>query len=135
MTRSGSVVLDASAVICLVRREPGWDRVAAFGNGGQLSAVNLVEVAYRLAHHGFPLDEVESVVRPQIGRVVPLDADLAIIAATVHRSTRPFGLSLADCACLALGIATRGTVVTADKNWSKFDLGIEVVQIRGEAAG
>lgn len=133
MTRSGSVVLDASAVICLVRREPGWDRVAAFGNGGDLSSVNLVEVAYRLARHGFPLDEVESVVRPQIGRVVPLDADLALVAASVHQSTRPFGLSLADCACLALGIANRATVVTADKNWSKIDLGIEVVQIRGEA--
>ncbi len=130
MTCSGSVVLDASAVVCLVRREPGWDRVAAFGNAGYLSAVNLVEVAYRLAHHGFPLDEVESVVRPQIDRVVPLDADLAIIAATVHRSTRQFGLSLADCACLALGVANRATVVTADKNWSAFDLGIEVCQIR-----
>lgn len=130
MTRSGSVVLDASAVICLVRREPGWDRVAAFGNACDLSAVNLVEVAYRLTHHGFPPDEVEAVVRPLVGRIVPLDAKFALLTSSVHRSTRHLGLSLADCACLALGVAHRAAVVTADRKWSDLDLGIDIVQIR-----
>lgn len=130
MSRSGSVVLDASAVICLVRREPGWERVAAFGTAGELSAVNLAEVAYRLTRHGFPLDEVDAVVRPQVGRVVPFDADLALLTASVHRSTRHLGLSLADCACLSLGVARRATVVTADRKWAELDLGVTISQIR-----
>jgi PIN domain nuclease of toxin-antitoxin system len=119
-------------MICLVRREPGWERVAAFGNTCDLSAVNLVEVAYRLSRHGFPLDEVESVVRPQIGSIVPLDADLALLTSSVHQSTRDRGLSLADCACLALGMARRAVVVTADRKWSDLALEIDIVQIRGE---
>lgn len=130
MSRSGSVVLDASAVICLIRREPGWERVAAFGTAGELSAVNLAEVAYRLTRHGFPQEEVDAVVRSQIGCVVPFDADLAILTASVHRSTRHLGLSLADCACLSLGVARRATVVTADRKWADLDLGVTVSQIR-----
>lgn len=38
MARSGSVVLDASALICLARREPGWETVAAAGFSGDVSA-------------------------------------------------------------------------------------------------
>ncbi len=130
MSRSGSVVLDASAMICLVRREPGWERVAEFGNACSLSAVNLVEVAYLLSRHGFPLNEVESVIRPQVGRIVPLDADLTLLSASVHRSTRDHGLSLADCACLALGMVCCAVVVTADRKWSDLALGLKIVQIR-----
>jgi ribonuclease VapC len=130
MTRSGSVVLDASAVICLVRREPGWERVAAYGQECELSAVNLMEVAYHLTRHGFPLQDVSSVVCPLIGRVVPFDADLALLASSIHHKTRSHGLSLADCACLSLGLARQTAVVTADKTWSQLRLGIKTVQIR-----
>lgn len=130
MTHSVDVVLDASALICLIRREPGWQAVAAYGNTGELSAVNLVEVAHRLSHHGFPKDQIEPVVIPMVRRVVPLDQELALLTATVHQATRHSGLSLADCACLALGLARNATVVTADRAWSELDLGLKIIQIR-----
>src|SRR5262245_4740569 len=130
MPRSVEPVLDASALICLVRREPGWEKVAAFGLGCDLSAVNLVEVAYRLSAHGMPLDAVEPVVRPMVGDIVPFDDAQALIAAGIHGSTRGDGLSLADCACLALATWRKATVVTADKKWAKLKLPLKIVQIR-----
>ena len=105
MPRSARAVLDASALICLARREAGWERVAAYGISCEMSAVNLVEVAYRLSSHGMPLETVEPFVRPIIGAVVPFDDEQAMIAATIHSKSRQAGLSLADCACLALGMA------------------------------
>ena len=125
-----SVVFDASALICLVRREPGWERVASFGLSAVISAVNVVEVAYGLKRHGMPLDAVDAAIRPVIGTIVPLDDQHAYATAVMHEMTRVAGLSLADCACLALGAAQKGIVVTADKQWQKLGLDLKIVQIR-----
>jgi PIN domain nuclease of toxin-antitoxin system len=122
--------LDASALICLVRREPGWEKVAAFGLSCDLSAVNFTEVAYRLSAHGMPLERVEPFVRPMVGDVVPFDENQALLAASIHAGTRQQGLSLADCACLALATSRQATVVTADKKWAALKLKLKIVQIR-----
>ncbi len=125
-----STVFDASALICLVRKERGWEKVASFGLNARISAVNLVEVAYRLRKHGMPLEAVEPAVRPLVGRIVPFDDQHALLAAAIHGETRQDGVSLADCACLALGMSEKAVVVTADKQWKKLGLDVEIVQIR-----
>jgi ribonuclease VapC len=130
MPRSPEPVLDASALICLVRREAGWDKVAAFGLACDVSAVNLVEVAYRLSAHGMPLEAIETIVRPMVGEIVAFDDRHALVAAGIHASTREHGLSLADCACLALATSRQATVITADKQWAKLKLKLKIVQIR-----
>ncbi len=48
----------------------------------------------------------------------------------LREPTRSLGLSLADRACLAVGRATRLTVVTADDEWLKLDVGVTVRHIR-----
>lgn len=131
MDRSVNPVLDASALICLLRREPGWEQVAAFGMSCDLSAVNLVEVAYRLCSRGMPLEAVEPLVRPMVGQIVPFDDEQAFIAASIHSQTREFGLSLADCACLGLGLQRHATVITADRKWKTLGLKkIKIIQVR-----
>ena len=130
MDRSVSPVLDASALICLARREPGWEKVAAFGLACDLSAVNLTEVAYRLSSRGMPMDSIEPLVRPMVGQIVPFDDRQAILAAVIHGNTREHGLSLADCACLALGMSRKAIVVTADRKWALLKLDLKIVQIR-----
>lgn len=130
MPRSNSTVLDASALICLVRREPGWERVASFGVTGLLSAVNLVEVIYRLKSNGMPIEAIGPAVRPLVGCIIPFDDPQAFVAAGLHSQTRASGLSLADCACLALGLSEKAVVVTADKKWKSLKLDVEVVQVR-----
>lgn len=130
MPRYRKIVLDASALICLVRKERGWERVAEFGAGGLISAVNLVEVIYSLKSHGMPAEAIDPAVRPLIGQVVAFDDQQAFVTAAVHGKTRTGNVSLADCVCLALGMCQKAVVVTADKKWSSLGLDVEIVQIR-----
>jgi len=44
--------------------------------------------------------------------------------------TRSAGLSLADRACLALALRLGYGVLTADRQWSNLDIGLEVKLIR-----
>jgi ribonuclease VapC len=115
------VVLDASAVMAAMRYEPGGDAVRACADRALVSAVNLSEVATKLAERGVP------------------DADIAtalgglgfdVVAASLRVATRRAGLSLGDRACLALAKLRRLPVMTADKAWAGLDLGVEIALIR-----
>jgi len=44
--------------------------------------------------------------------------------------SRPLGLSLGDRACLALGLALKAPVYTADKSWKKLKVGARIHVIR-----
>jgi ribonuclease VapC len=43
---------------------------------------------------------------------------------------RPLGLSVGDRACLALGLALKAPVYTADKSWKKVQVGARIHVIR-----
>lgn len=123
-------MLDASALICLVRRERGWEKVASFGVNSLLSAVNFVEVVYRLRKHGMLMEAVEAAISPLVGRVVAFDEQHALHTAAIHGQSRTDGLSLADCACLALGVSEKAVLVTADRDGKTLELDVKIVQIR-----
>jgi PIN domain nuclease of toxin-antitoxin system len=44
--------------------------------------------------------------------------------------TRALGLSLGDRACLALGLALKAPVYTADKSWKKLKVNVRIHVIR-----
>lgn len=125
-----SGVLDASALIAFLFGEPGADAVAARLPGSLVSAVNLSEVVARALEKGMPLETFDY----QLGRlplaVVPFDAPLAKVAATLKAPTRALGLSLADRACLALAMDRRLPAVTGDRNWAKAGLDVRLVTFR-----
>jgi PIN domain nuclease of toxin-antitoxin system len=58
------------------------------------------------------------------------DEQQARIAGDLVAQTRPIGLSLGDRACLALGIALKLPVYTAEKSWKKLKLGVPIHVIR-----
>ncbi|MCI0459646.1 MAG: type II toxin-antitoxin system VapC family toxin [Gemmataceae bacterium] len=123
-------VLDASALLALLRKEPGADRVQGTLGGACISAVNLSEVIAKLMEYGKRLEEsVFHMDRLQIP-VIPFDAELAKIAASLRASTRAAGLSLGDCACLALALARKLPAVTAERAWEKCDVGVRIIRIR-----
>ena len=124
-------VLDASAALAVLKREPGEDRVTeALGAGAVISAVNLSEVVAKLAGGGMP----ESEIRADIGGlrmdVAPFDADAAFAAGLLIPLTRSAGLSLGDRACIALGQRRGLPVLTADAAWAGLDLGVEITVLR-----
>lgn len=125
-----TVVLDASALLAVLRTEPGWERVEARLEGARIGAVNLSEVVAKLIDDGVP----EAEIRLAIGRleldVHAFDVQHAYLAGVLRGGTRGLGLSLGDRACLALAQSLGAPALTADRSWSRLDLGIAIEVIR-----
>ena len=123
-------VFDTSAILALIRAEPGWDRAAAALPGAVLCAVNAAELYSKLADWQMPPHEQARYHTVIEDIVVPLDNDLALRAGAFRRSTKAYGLSIADRACLALAQRLGVRAVTADKIWTKVEVGVEIEVIR-----
>jgi ribonuclease VapC len=128
-----AIVLDASAVLALVKREPGQDVVeAALVSEAVICAVNLAEVITRLRLDGVPEMSVRQVIDRLPIAVVDFGSDLALSAGLMSVVTRPFGLSLGDRACLALAHSANAPALTADRAWAQVGplVGVTVKLIR-----
>lgn len=124
-------VLDASAILALVFEEPGREKVADLLNQPTvLSAVNLAEVHTKLVERGTGPEQAWSAVIGLGIEMSPFTEGQARITGELIASTRPYGLSLGDRACLALAIERKAKVYTTDRNWKSLGLGIEVEVIR-----
>ncbi len=123
-------VLDASALLALLNREPGHEEVARTIPDAAISAVNLSEVAAKLAESGMPEESIREALGGLAIDVHDFGRDLAFQTAMLRPLTKHKGLSLADRACLALGQRLNLPVITADRVWKELDLEVEVGLIR-----
>lgn len=125
-------VLDASALIALIKEEAGADKVAEVLNGARLCAVNLAEVVSHFIHAGMAASDVDAMLRPLPVEIAPVDAKLAREAAHLRAVTAKAGLSLGDRFCLALAKRDGLPAWTADREWRKIAslAGVEIVVIR-----
>jgi ribonuclease VapC len=123
-------VLDASALIALIRGEPGADAVNELARGAVISTVNWVEVLAAIAALGLSIAGRRAQLERLGISLAPFTPEQAEAAASMHPATRDAGLSLADRACLALAFALGGTAVTADRAWAEVDVGVDVKLIR-----
>jgi len=117
-------VLDASALLALLFRETGGEAVIEHRPGSLLSTVNLSEVLSKMLESGMTPEEAGQVLAEFPCEIVAFDRDHVSLAASLRLPTRPQGLSLGDRACLALGMKTGFSVVTADRRWD--DCGLNV---------
>ena len=127
---TSEIVLDASAILAVAKKEPGAERVLEVRNHAIVSSVNAAEVYAKLLAGGMPEGDVTDGLRTLVRRVVPFDEAQARSTASIHALTRQRGLSLADCACLALGRDRSVLVLTADRVWTElgFDQLIECIR-------
>ncbi len=124
-------VMDASAILALVRSEPGADVVRFRIPPSVVSTVNVAEVGTKLVDWGMSSAGLRSVILNLGFDVRPFDADQAVAAAALRVATRSHGLSLGDRACLALAQSTGLPVLTADRAWRGVGLDVEIEVIRG----
>jgi ribonuclease VapC len=126
------IVLDASALLALINREPGWQVVAraAAGDDATISAVNYSEVLQKTARVGIAAEEIDSALDELAITVTPFGRLDARLAASFYRHRSD--LSLADRVCLALGRSLSSATYTTDRNWEDWadDFGVTVVVIR-----
>ena len=125
-----SVVLDASALIAFLRKEPGGDLVLPELPGAMISTVNLSEVLAKAAEAPKGFQAAKAAIKGLQLRVVPFDEEQAVIAAGLRPVTRELGLSLGDRCCLALGLTAEVPVFTTDRDWAKLRLGVAIRLIR-----
>jgi PIN domain nuclease of toxin-antitoxin system len=126
-----NVVLDASAILAVVNGEAGQEKLTPEVLAAALcSTVNLAEVQAKLVSRGWSPDDAWEDATSPIREAVPFLEEHAKIAGSLVALTRQLGLSLGDRACLALGIALKTPIYTAERAWSKLKLGIRVHVIR-----
>ena len=124
------IALDASALLAFLFAETGHEMVADVIDGSGISTVNLAEVISRFARDGHSPELVYRQIANSGIEIVPfLGEDAALVAGLVS-STREFGLSLGDRACLALALRHGIPAITADQVWARLDLPIKIQVIR-----
>jgi PIN domain nuclease of toxin-antitoxin system len=137
-SKSGSVaeaVLDASAVLAFLRREPGEDVVGQVMPRSLLSTVNLTEVVSKLIERGATAPAALQMAHSLPYQIVPHDEHLAADAGVLWGETRSTGLSLGDRACLALARREGLPALTADRRWAEESVGVDVRLIRSASPG
>lgn len=127
-----SVVLDASAILALVKGEAGTDRVAAVLADAAVSAVNQAEVVSHFTHLGAPIADIRTMLGALPYRVVAADDALSWEAGRLRSVTAAAGLSLGDRFCLALAAREAVPAYTADRAWATIAdaVGVTVTVIR-----
>jgi PIN domain nuclease of toxin-antitoxin system len=126
----GAACPDSSLVIAAVFREPGGDSLRELMPDALMCAVNVTEIVTRLYDKGWPIALAAAETAKLVGRVAPFDDALAFVAGRLRVETRELGLSLGDRACLALAMAADLPVYTADRDWGRLDLGLDIRLIR-----
>lgn len=116
------VVLDASALLALIKNETGGDIVENLLGSIVMSSVNISEVASILLDSSMALEECKDVIEPFIDSIISFDSELSFATASLKKLTKHTGLSLGDRACIALGIFLDLPVYTADKAWAELKI-------------
>lgn len=124
------VVLDASALLALLKREAGDEEVRrAIHVGAIISTVNLSEVVARLDEQGVPEEAIRRALNLHLP-TAPFDTDAAYRAGLLRTRTKDLGLGLGDRACLALAQQIGCPVLTADQAWRGLAVGVTIHLIR-----
>lgn len=124
------IVLDASALLAFLFREPGHETVAPYLEDCCISAVNLAEVLGRFARDGHDVESALGVIAATEIVIVPFEASDAAEAAELLPATLGRGLSLGDRACLAVARSRALPALTADHDWEGLRVGVDVRLVR-----
>jgi ribonuclease VapC len=124
-----SVVFDTSAVIALLRREPGAAVVAARVGQAAMSTVNLQELVEALLLRGLSRSVIEEMVQELRLDLHAHDREVAFAAALLAESARRHGSGLGDRACMALAIKLCVPVLTTDRAWAEVRIPGLVVEL------
>lgn len=125
-----SCVLDASAILAYLGGESGFREVEKVLDQAAVSAVNIAEVASKLAERGAPADRIRQTIQALGVDVIPCDETVAYRIGDLRRSTKDLGLSLGDRACLATALQYDVRAITADRCWKTLKVGARIHVIR-----
>lgn len=124
------IVIDSSALIAFLLREPGHDVVSAQLPHASVSTVNFSEVLARMSRDAIA---PRTLALKLVGlglTLVDFDPSQAFIASEIRALARGHGIGMADCCCLALALHKAVPVLTADRAWQSLGFELDVQLIR-----
>lgn len=124
------VVVDASAIIAVIKGETGARRAGEGAQGARMSALNYCEIVGWLAERGSTPTDIERVIAPFNLTVEEFNRPRALAAGLLTAKTKGRNISLADRACIALAIELGLPAMTGDRVWRDLGLGVDIVLIR-----
>ena len=136
-------LLDASALLALILREPGWKVIDAIAESGlalttPIALAETLEIC-RQKQTGISRDEIRTLLSLKNINVVPVVEEDAVEAGYIYikaaehnvKSKRQIHVSLADVMLLAAGKRLETLVVFSDNEWELIDLpGVRVLPFR-----
>ena len=136
-------LLDASALVALILREPGWKTVDLIAESGQalttpLALAETFEIC-RLKMTGISQDEIRKLLELKNVQVASVVGEDAAEAGYIYKkaadhnskSKAKIHVSLADVILLAVGKRLNAIVIFSDNAWELIDLpGIEIRPFR-----
>jgi PIN domain nuclease of toxin-antitoxin system len=125
-----SYVLDASALLALLQKEPGGEVVAATLHDACVSTVNWSEVLQKALVQGIDTTDMQIEFESLGVRFIPFSCSHSELAAQLWSQTKALGLSLDDRACLALAIDQKAIALTADRVWANLQIGVDIQLVR-----
>jgi ribonuclease VapC len=127
-----SAVLDASAIIALLKGERGATKVSGVVADAVVGVFNQAEVVSHFVHLGAPVEEIREMLGALPYTVVAADEALAWDAGALRSVTSSAGLSLGDRFCLALAKRMDLPAYTADRAWKDIEAeaGVKILVIR-----
>jgi PIN domain nuclease of toxin-antitoxin system len=122
LSMNNRVVLDASALLALIQEETGAEIIKPLLKFSVMSVVNVTETLSVLQRTNISPEEGLTLITDIVTTIVPFDLEQAEQVAKLHPLVQPQGLSLADRACIALGIRLQIPIYTADRIWDELKL-------------
>lgn len=123
-------MLDTSALLAYVHGEPGGEKVPTTTGEAVISTVNYAETVAVMRRNGMDAASIRSQLSAIILDIVDFDYETAELTGLLIAQTKPFGLSLGDRACLASAAREGIPAMTAERTWTKLNLGVDVQLIR-----
>ncbi len=124
------ILLDASALLALVKQETGAEHVMAEIEHAAINIINLTEVVTKLFDAGLSTEAIQKVLTPLNLSIIPFDEEMVYEAGRLRISTKKIGLSLGDRACLATARVLGIPVLTADRIWLQANVDVDIRCIR-----
>jgi ribonuclease VapC len=131
MKSERAAVLDASAILAMLQKETGAEKLTDdVLDRSAVSTVNLAEVQGKLVLKGVAPGEAWMHATAAVESIEAYTGEHAKLAGALIAHTRSLSLSLGDRSCLALAISLKGEVYTTERAWKKLKLGIPIHVIR-----
>ena len=123
------MIVDASALVSLLLREPGWERIAdalAGHDHAAIGAPTLTETAIVLQAKGAPASLLPALLQRTGIEVVPFTQHHATVATDAYamygRGRHPASLNYGDCMAYAVARLARAPLLFVGNDFAQTDL-------------